>query len=58
VACEGLSVDEVRQALVGMLPALRDLPGTAAELGVPDKVIEHAIRPDQMIAAIEALEDV
>jgi serine/threonine-protein kinase HipA len=58
VACEGLSVDEVRQALVGMLPALRDLRGTAAELGVPGKVIEHAIRPDQMIAAIEALEGV
>ncbi|MFX4300253.1 type II toxin-antitoxin system HipA family toxin [Pseudosulfitobacter pseudonitzschiae] len=58
VACEGLSVDEVRQALIGILPALRDLPGTAAELGVPDKVIEHAIRPDQMIAAIEALENV
>ena len=51
-------VDEVRQALIGMLPALRNLPGAAAELGVPDKVIEQAISPDPMIAAIETLEDV
>ncbi len=58
VACDGLNADQVRQALIGVLPSLRALPETAADLGVPAKVIEHAIRPDQMIAAIEALEEI
>ena len=56
VACDGLSADDVRQVLIDMLPNLRSLRKTASQVGVPPLVIERAIRPEQMITAIEALE--
>ena len=58
VACDGLSTEDVRLALIEKLPDLRGLRDTAHDLGVPGQVIDQAIRPERMIAAIEALEDV
>jgi serine/threonine-protein kinase HipA len=57
VACDGLSTDQVREELIGVLPQLRVLRETAERLGVPHQVIERAINPEQMITAIESLEE-
>lgn len=57
VACEGLSRDDISRALLKSLPFLRGLRGVATDLGVSDQLIERAIHPEPLIAAIERLED-
>lgn len=57
VACDGLSREDVARALIDTLPFLRDLRDIASSLGVKPEVIERAINPEPLIAAIERLED-
>jgi serine/threonine-protein kinase HipA len=56
VACDGLSAEEVRSALIAKLPLLRSVRDVAARHGVNPEVIRRAISPERVIAAIERLE--
>jgi len=55
-ACEGLTAEDLRDALLNRMDFIRNLPKLAAETGVSQDVIARAFNAEAVAAALERLE--